>query len=353
MSSYLKQLNPKVKEYFKILSPEFPEWLSDYIDTPQMQRLSGVSMVCGTDYSPIFHYPFFQHTLNHSIGVSLILWHFTKDKVQTLAGLFHDIASPSFKHCIDFMNGDAKTQESTEEKTESILKDSKEITDLLTRDNISVEDICDFAKYPLANNPTPRLSADRFEYTFSNGLFLYEAWDLPKIKEFYHNIVIVKNEDGLDEFGFQDSSLCEEYVHMALPIFSHYHSDNNRTVMQFFADIIKSMHVKGYLSAQDLYTFSESEMIEKILNCEDSYLQESFVKFQNATSVYGSDVEVKNKYCIHVNAKKRYTLPLTNWKNSVVRIDKISEQTKIDLENYFNQKLYPYTGFDFDFKPYE
>ena len=28
------------KEYFKILSPDFPEWLLDYIDAPEMQRLS-------------------------------------------------------------------------------------------------------------------------------------------------------------------------------------------------------------------------------------------------------------------------------------------------------------------------
>ena len=39
----------------------------------------------------------------------------TKDKKATLAGLFHDIATPSFKHCVDFLNGDYMTQESTED----------------------------------------------------------------------------------------------------------------------------------------------------------------------------------------------------------------------------------------------
>ena len=68
---------------------------------------------------------FFYSNLEHSIGVALIVWNFTKDKKQTLAGLFHDISTPVFKHCIDFLNGDYETQESTEELTTYMIKNSK------------------------------------------------------------------------------------------------------------------------------------------------------------------------------------------------------------------------------------
>ena len=54
MSKYLENLNEEVKEYFKILSPEFPEWLLEYIATPEMQRIDGISMSCGTDDSKVF-----------------------------------------------------------------------------------------------------------------------------------------------------------------------------------------------------------------------------------------------------------------------------------------------------------
>ena len=37
MKSYLSKLNKEVKEYFNILSNEFPEWLLEYIDTPEMK----------------------------------------------------------------------------------------------------------------------------------------------------------------------------------------------------------------------------------------------------------------------------------------------------------------------------
>lgn len=157
MSKYYDNLDNLRKEYFKVLSPVFPEWLLDFIDTPEIQRLSGISMVCGTDYSKIYDYVSFNSTLDHSVGVALIIWNFTKVKKQTLAGLFHDIATPTFKHCIDFMNGDSEHQESTEERTEQIIKNSKKIMDLLNRDGIKVEEISDYHIYPIADNDTPKL----------------------------------------------------------------------------------------------------------------------------------------------------------------------------------------------------
>lgn len=352
MSKYYNNLDDLRKEYFKVLSPVFPEWLLDYIDTPEIQRLSGISMVCGTDYSKIYDYKSFNSTLDHSVGVALIIWNFTKDKKQTLAGLFHDIATPIFKHCIDFMNGDSEHQESTEERTEQVIRNSQTILSLLNRDGIKVEEISDYHIYPIADNNTPRLSADRFEYTFSNGLFLYGAWNVDEISKYYNDITILKNEDGIEELGFKTPQICKEYLHTILPIFANYDSDNNRTVMQFFADIVKSMNVKGYITVDDLYELSEEDVINRILNCDDTYIKESFVKFQNATSVYGSDTPVNNRYCISVKGKKRYIVPLTQNNGNAYRISQIDETARNEVQDYINLKRSKYTGFNFEFNHY-
>lgn len=353
MNNYLENLNEEVKEYFKILSPEFPNWLLEYIDTPEMQRIKGISMNCGTDYSKIFNIRYWYSNLDHSVAVSLIVWHFTHDKKQTLAGLFHDIATPTFKHCIDFMNGDSEKQESTEERTEQIIRNSEKIMKLLQRDGIKVEEISDYHIYPIADNDTPKLSADRFEYTFSSGLVFYRIWELDTIKEVYNNVSIFKNEEGIDELGFNDWKVCEKYIHLISQLWPKWISDEDRTVMQFLADIVKSMNVKGYLTIDDLYNLSEADVIEKILNCEDEYIRDSFIKFQNATEVYGSDTEVSDKYCISVKGKRRYVIPLAKFDNEIRRINNISHSAAKDIERYFNIKLSKYTGFDFDFKPYK
>ena len=353
MSNYLNNLDPLRKQYFEILSPEFPEWILPYVDTAEMQRLSGISMLCGTDYSGIYKYPSFNSTLDHSVGVALMIWNFTKDKKQTLAGLFHDIATPTFKHCIDFMNGDSEHQESTEERTEQIIRDSQKIMSLLERDNILVSEVCDYHIYPIADNDTPKLSADRFEYTFSNGLFLYGAFTPTDIKRYYEDIVVATNEDGIDELTFKTPETGKDFLLATLPVFAIYDSDPNRTIMQFYADIMKSLSVKNLITVDDLYVMSEADVNNLILNSGDEYLVNAFKNFQNTTSVFGGEEPVLNKYCISVKGKKRYIVPLVLENRNAVRITEIDSEAKQAVEEYKILKRSKYTGFNFDFTPYE
>lgn len=130
MNNYFENLNETLKQYFSILSDDIPEFLKEYINTPEMQKQAGISVSCGTIYSKMYNQMWYS-SLDHSVAVSLIIWNFTKDKKQTLSGLFHDIATPTFKHAIDFMNGDYEKQESTEELTTKIISESEEIMKLL------------------------------------------------------------------------------------------------------------------------------------------------------------------------------------------------------------------------------
>lgn len=155
MCNYFENLDEETKRYFDILSKEKPDFLNEYINTEAMQRQATISTSCGTIYSKLYHQKWFS-SLEHSVGVALIVWNFTKNKKQTLAGLFHDIATPVFKHTIDFMNGDYEKQESTEELTEKIIVGSKDIMELLNRDRIKVEEVSDYHIYPIADNDRPR-----------------------------------------------------------------------------------------------------------------------------------------------------------------------------------------------------
>ena len=350
---FLDTLNDEIKEYYKILCPEFPEWLEEYFETPEMMRIHGTSMSCGTDYTRVFKNRYWYSNLHHSIGVALIVWNFTHDKKQTLAGLFHDIANPTFKHCIDFMMGDHEKQESTEERTESIIANSKEIMTLMERDSIKLEEVADYHIYPIADNDTPRLSSDRFEYTFSSGLVFKRVWELDRIKKMYDDIVILKNEDGEDEIGFKDLEVAEEYIHTVSKLWPAWRTPEDRTVMQFLADIVKSMSIKGYVNIDDLYTKSEAEIIEIIKTCDDEYLKESFQKFQDAFHVWKSDEPKDDRYCISVKAKRRYVIPLVKTEDGAKRINAISKEAHADIEKYFTEKEPKYFGFDFQFKPYE
>ena len=174
-----------------------------------MLKQQYISITCGTIYSDLFESSYFFSSLDHAIAVALIIWHFTHDKKQTLSGLFHDIATPVFKHCVDFLNGDYMTQESTEDLTTKIISESTEIKNLLKKDNILLEEVDDYHKYPIADNDTPKLSSDRLEYSLSNALLTYNLLDLDEIKEIYNDIEIQKDEKGLMNFHLKPKTLLE------------------------------------------------------------------------------------------------------------------------------------------------
>lgn len=349
----LRHLTPEAREYLQTIAPEFPAWLLKYIAAPEVQRLSGVSMQNGNDHSSLYNYDNFNSVFAHSIGVALLIWRFTHDKKQTLAGLFHDIASPAFKHCIDIMNGDSETQESTEERTSEIIRNSRSIMRQLKKDGILAGEISDYHLYPIADNELPGLAADRLEYTLSNGLFLYDIWTLSEVKNFVDHIAVLKNENDIDELGFCDLEVAKDFVRKSLPLFAEYHNDKTRATLQFIADIIKSMELKGYLTIDDLYAMSEREIIDWILSCGDKTLSEAFRNFQRATSVYSSNTIKKDRYCTGVKLKVRYTTPLVQTTTEPAkRITEVSASINRAVNQYLETKSPKYVGFDFEFTPY-
>ena len=335
MEKYLDKVNNEIKNYFKILEPNFPEWLNEYINTKELLKQQYISITCGTIYSNLFESDFFFSSLDHSIAVSLIIWHFTHSKVQTLSGLFHDIATPVFKHCVDFLNGDYMSQESTEDLTTDIIKNSKEIMDLLKRDNIDISQVDNYHLYPIADNDTPKLSSDRLEYSLSNALFTYNLLDSEKIKEIYKDIEIQKNEENEIELGFKTKSIARNFVKVTSKLSIIYREDRTRYSMQFIADIIKALNTDGKISKKDLYTLKESEVIELI---ENSKYKEIFDIWKKAKKIKVSKEEPSNVYYVHHGAKVRYIDPLLN----EIRISEackvaknmIDKNLSYDMSNY-------------------
>lgn len=349
MSTYFENLDKYIEEYFNILSPEKPDFLEEYIQTPEMQKQSGISVSCGTCYSKLFpEITLWYSSLDHSVAVALIIWNFTKDKKQTLAGLFHDIATPAFKHCIDFMNGDYEKQESTEELTTKIISNSKEIMNLLNRDGIKIEEVDDYHKYPIADNDTPMLSSDRLEYTLSNGFGVRkQLWNLDEIREIYQNIEIQKNEDGIEELGFKNEEMAEKFVKNMSILSKSYMDNKTKLSMQLLADIVQKMYKQNLIKKSDLYNLSEKKIIEKIKNCKKDDVSKKFDKWKDAEKSYESDTYVEEKYCKSIKAKIRYINPLVRKGNNYTRINKISPKAEQDIESCLNFKTKKYAYFDF------
>ena len=341
-NTYYSKLNKDIKDYFKILEPDFPEWLNEYINTKELLSQKHISVTCGTIYSDLFESDFFFSSLDHSVAVALIVWHFTHDKKQTLAGLFHDIATPAFKHCIDFLNGDYMKQESTEDLTTEIIKNSKGIMALLKRDNIEVSEINNYHIYPIADNDTPKLSADRLEYSLSNALFIYKLLDLKDIQEIYNDIEIQKNKENEVELGFKTKKVARTFVKVTSRLSVIYREDRTRYSMQFIADILKKLMDEDKITKNDLYELKESDVIDII---ESSKFKEIFNIWRKAKKVKVSKEKPQNVYYVHHGAKVRYIDPLFNGE----RISKCCKIANKMIENNLAFDMNNYVYLDLDF----
>ena len=314
-----------------IYSKDFPIFIEELINTPEFKRLSNVGMNCGCEYT---NFPLFSKGKNytrydHSIGVALIIWHFTKDIKQSIAGLLHDISSPVFAHVIDFLNGNHETQESTEEKTEEIIKNSPEIQSILKKYNLTTDDVKDYHMYPIADNDSPLLSADRLEYTLGNA-FYYGFKSMEEIKNMYDDLVVSKNEFGQNEISFKSLDKAFEFTSVAIENSKVYTCNADRFSMQYLADLLKLAVSKNVINMDDLYTV-EDKVIAKLQEDED--LKSKWDDFVNLSQIFTSEEKPKNGYWVNIPAKRRYINPQVT---SQGRVSNLSDKLSKDIEDFLS-----------------
>lgn len=224
-------------QLWKIYYQEMPEFIKVLIQTPSLQRLKDIGMNCGVEYT---NFSFFQNIIpysryEHSIGVSLIVYHFTHDKKQTVAGLLHDIATPVFAHTIDFYHQDHLKQESTEFDTKKIIEQDQLLVSLLKEYDLTIEEVCNYHLYPLCDNDSPQLSADCLEYTLGN-MYSYGFCTLKEIQNIFNDL---KVNDLQNEIIFKHEEIAHFFTKKMLQCSHVYVMDEDRYAMEYLSYLIK------------------------------------------------------------------------------------------------------------------
>ena len=324
-----------IEEYYKILCPEFPNFLKKYIELPIMQRLSGIGLLCGTDWTSLYKNRFFYSRLDHSVGVALIIWNFTKDKTQTIAGLLHDVSTTVFSHVSDFRKGDALTQTSTEEPTTKMILSDSALCKLMESDGIEPKDVVDYHIYPIADNEIPSLSADRLEYMYPSGLALDGSWTFEEIAKTYNNLTILKNEENKDELGFKTIEMAELYCKKFCMIGHILQLNENKLCLQLLSQIMSKAVELNVLQEEDFMTLSESKIIEKIesfiskktLSLEEQKFATMYNTFRKMTKVEHTNQKLPEDeyFCVSLKVKQRYINPLVKVGTNSQQAKRLSE----------------------------
>lgn len=270
---YLEQLNYK----------ELPDFLIKYLQTSSLLRLKKVGYFCGMDYASknIYNFSEYISRYDHSLTVGLLVYKLTKNKIATLAGLFHDIATPCFSHVIDYMNKDYEKQESTEKYTGYILERDEYLKKCLKEDNIEIDDIINFKKYTIVDNERPKVCADRIDGVILTGIGWTKNIDDKDIEQIVDDLCIFKNEEDEDEIGFKTQRIAEKVLEVSKSIDIYCHSKEDNYMMELLAEITKLSIDKKYILYEDLYLYNEEEIFSLWKRKEDKEFLALIDKFEN------------------------------------------------------------------------
>ena len=80
-------------DHFHVYHNGIPAFLDECMETPVVKRIKDIGMNCGCEYTSFPQFADLESysRYDHSIGVALIVWHFTHDRKQAVAGLLHDV----------------------------------------------------------------------------------------------------------------------------------------------------------------------------------------------------------------------------------------------------------------------
>lgn len=293
--------------YYLSLLGDVPEFLNKYLSVPSLVRLKKIGYFCGMDYASkdIYNFSEYISRFDHSLTVALLTYRFTKKKKDTIAALFHDIATPCFSHVIDYMNKDYERQESTEEYTEKILKRDTYFNKCLNLDGIDIDDIINFKKYSIVDNDRPKMCADRIDGVILTGLGWTKNILKEDIKLIVDDLTIYQNEDSEYELGFKTYEVAKRVKDISESIDIYCHSKEDNYMMELLAHITRVAIDKEYITYDDLYCLTEEEIFE-IFNSQ-VILKELLDKFR---TIKKDDIEELSIS----NIKIRLLNPLVNGK---------------------------------------
>jgi HD superfamily phosphohydrolase len=158
------QYHDRIYGYAQINEPI----LSDLMQTTAVQRLQGVlqhgiSALLGIT-CPVSRF-------EHSMGVMLLVRRLGAPLEEQIAALLHDVSHTAFSHVIDYVFDGHESQSYHEDMKESYVA-STDLPAVLARHGYNWLDFLQEERFPLLEQPSPALCADRLDYFLRDSLDL-------------------------------------------------------------------------------------------------------------------------------------------------------------------------------------
>ncbi len=136
------------------------------LETDAMQRLKGVLQ---HGISGLIGVTVPTTRLEHSLGVMILVQRLGASLEEQIAALLHDVSHTAFSHVIDYVFDDHENQSYHDTKKEGFVAQT-EIPAALAKFGYDWRDFLDEENFPLLEQPSPRLCADRLDYFLRDSI---------------------------------------------------------------------------------------------------------------------------------------------------------------------------------------
>lgn len=348
--NYLENRTNKVCKLHNIYSEgkEIPEIIKKMVEMPAVKRLMGIDQNSGIEKSGynIFNYNY--STLDHSLGFALILNNFVTNKKQVIAALLHDLDAPAFlQSTMQVPEKDFNKKEDKLTVFDAIVG-SDGLFEYFLKNEISIDEMCDYTKYPIAYNVVPHLCAHRLEY-FLHTMYFNDMCTTDEIKEMYNDLLIIPNEDNMPEFCFNTPELAKKFCLLSIQCGEAYRSYESKATLQFVSDTLGAMLRREVISRKDLYTYSDKAIMEMGLSCSDKRISDRWKYLPELKRVYTKFNEFEDRKCYKMRLNLVYADVLIRDSNAnVMRTSKYFSECKEAINRFLNSDTDLYFAIDYE-----
>ncbi|WP_420627795.1 HD domain-containing protein [Candidatus Leptofilum sp.] len=132
---------------------------------------------------------------DHSLGAMLLVRRLGSSVPEQIGALLHDVSHTAFSHVIDYVLDDHDGQSFHDEMKETYMA-TTDLPDILSQFGYNWANFVDEAQFPLLEQPSPRLCADRIDYFLRDcrGLGLATEADIARVID---DLVVVNGRIAL------------------------------------------------------------------------------------------------------------------------------------------------------------
>jgi HD superfamily phosphohydrolase len=260
----------------------------------------------------------------HSVGCAMLLQRFGAPIEAQVAGLLHDVSHSAFSHLIDYIFDKHATQDWHDRIFEKFVLKS-DIPPILERHGLDTKELCDKARWRIASQALPELSADKIDYGLRDSV-LYGIVSSEDAQYMLNNLTLEPGEwcfttvIAARMFAMAFNQTCEKFW-----------GDPFWTVfMQRFAEIMKAALDSGLLYEDDLHLTDDVIVFKLMKDPASAAAIEKLLQMDIAHS--------DNNWDLHVINKARLCNPRISSGGHLIRLSEVDDNFREKLD-YLRYKI--------------